>query len=214
MSKIYDKEYGLPSQYLLNKKKRPAETDGKYLYYYVGASISDFPKGSKLKKYKNAYVCELEVSLEEWQCLVELDKAEYNVNHKEDRYQDSYQTVESFNGLEEISEDVELSTVLGIDKEILSLHKQGYTQQEIAEELKVTQGYVSKRLIKIKDKIEDGESAYQQSRFQRYDNGKIRLFNADKAVEFGRSNCQENRAEHNLRFHVVSQFVSKARGRR
>ena len=54
MSKIYDKEYGLPSQYLLNKKKRPAKTDGKYLYYYVGASISDFPKGSKLKKYKNA----------------------------------------------------------------------------------------------------------------------------------------------------------------
>ena len=54
MSKIYDKEYGLPSQYLLNKKKRPAKTDGKYLYYYVGASILDFPKGSKLKKHKNA----------------------------------------------------------------------------------------------------------------------------------------------------------------
>lgn len=158
MSKIYDKEYGLPSQYLLNKKKRPAKTDGKYLYYYVGASISDFPKGSKLKKYKNAYVCEIEVSLEEWECLVELDKAEYNANHKEDRHQDSYQTVESFNGLEEIAEDVGVSTVLGIDKEILSLHKQGYTQQEIAEKLKVTQGYVSKRLIKIKDKIEDGEA--------------------------------------------------------
>ena len=158
MSKIYDKEYGLPSQYLLNKKKRPAKTDGKYLYYYVGASISDFPKGSKLKKYRNAYVCEVEVSLEEWECLVELDKAEYNANHKEDRHQDSYQTVENFNGLEEISEDVELSTVLGIDKEILSLHKQGYTQQEIAEKLKVTQGHVSKRLIKIKDKIEDGEA--------------------------------------------------------
>ena len=105
---------------LLNKKKRPAKTDGKYLYYYVGASISDFPKGSKLKKHKNAYVCEIEVSLEEWECLVELDKAEYNANHKEDRHQDSYQTVENFNGLEEISEDVELSTVLGIDKEILS----------------------------------------------------------------------------------------------
>ena len=29
MSKIYDKEYGLPSQYLLNKKKRPAEMNGK-----------------------------------------------------------------------------------------------------------------------------------------------------------------------------------------
>ena len=158
MSKIYDKEYGLPSQYLLNKKKRPAKTDGKYLYYYVGASISDFPKGSKLKKCKNAYVCEIEVSLEEWQCLLELDKAEYNANHKEDRHQDSYQNVENINGREEISEDVELSTVLGIDKEILSLHKQGYTQQEITEKLKVTQGHVSKRLIKIKDKIEDGEA--------------------------------------------------------
>ena len=167
MSKIYDKEYGLPSQYLLNKKKRPAKTDGKYLYYYVGASISDFPKGSKLKKYKNAYVSEIEVSLEEWECLVELDKAEYNANHKEDRHQDSYQTVESFNGLEEIAEDVEVSTVLGIDKEILSLHKQGYTQQEIAEKLKVTQGYVSKRLIKIKDKIEDGEAEGTLSSIER-----------------------------------------------
>ena len=86
MSKIYDKEYGLPSQYLLNRKKRPAKTDGKFLYYYVGANITDFPQGSKLRRYKNSYACEVEASSEEWDCLYELDKAEYNSNHKEDRH--------------------------------------------------------------------------------------------------------------------------------
>lgn len=147
MSKIYDKEYGLPSQYLLNRKKRPAKTDGKFLYYYVGASITDFPKGSKLRRYKNAYVCEVEVSSEEWDCLYELDKAEYNSNHREDRHKDGRYSEEPVSKPREIEESVE---ILGdIDKEILKLYKQGYTQAEIAEKQNRTQGYVSKHLSKI-----------------------------------------------------------------
>lgn len=157
MSKIYDKEYGLPSQYLLNRKKRPAQTDGKYLYYYVGANITDFPRGSKLRKYKNAYVCEVEVSSTEWDCLYELDKAEYNSNHKEDRHKDKYRNEEVLLSPQEIKGDINSSTLADTDREILKLHKQGYTQKEIAEKQNVTQGYVSKHLSKIAKEIEEKE---------------------------------------------------------
>ena len=154
MSKIYDKEYGLPSQYLLNRKKRPAKTDGKFLYYYVGANITDFPQGSKLRRYKNAYVCEVEVSSEEWDCLYELDKAEYNSNHREDRHKDGRYSEDNLS----IPEPIDVERLADIDNEILKLYKQGYTQAEIAEKKSVTQGYVSKRLSKIKKQIEETEA--------------------------------------------------------
>ncbi len=161
MSKIYDKEYGLPSQYLLNRKKRPAETNGKYVYYYVGANITDFPKGSKLRRYKNAYICEVEVSAEEWQCLYELDKAEYNANHKEDRHKDGYHSEEYLSTAEELDEDTSYTqTLVGENEKIFKLYNQGYTQQEIAKKLSVTQSYVSKHLTKIKEKM-DLEDAHE-----------------------------------------------------
>lgn len=165
MSRIYDKKYGLPSQYLLNRKKRPAETDGKYLYYYVGANITDFPKGSKLRRYKNAYICEVEVSAEEWECLYELDKAEYNSNHKEDRHKDERYSEEIVSKPQEVEESVE--SLAGIDEEILKLYKQGYTQKEIAEKKKVTQSYVSKHLSKAKEKIEENNADETVSTIER-----------------------------------------------
>ncbi len=158
MSKIYNKEYGLPSQYLLNKTKRPAKTEGKYLYYYVGANIKDFPRGTKLRRYKNAYACEVEVLSEEWDCLHELDREEYNSDHKEDRHKDAYKQLEKLSVEQDLGEEVEVNTLLGIEREIFKLHGQGYTQQEIAEKLNVTQSYISKQLVKIYKKIDEKEA--------------------------------------------------------
>ena len=155
MSKIYNKEYGLPSQYLLNKTKRPAKTEGKYLYYYVGANITDFPCGSKLRRYKNVYAVEVEVSSEEWDCLHELDREEYNSNHKEDRHKDAYKQLKKLSIEQDLIEEVGVNTLLEVEREIFKLHGQGYTQQEIAEKLNVTQSYISKQLVKIYDKIEE-----------------------------------------------------------
>ena len=67
--------------YHFNKKKKPAKTEGKILYYYPcdGADKPDIWYGDR------AYVV-LEVSESEWEALFELDRLEYNNLHKYQRH--------------------------------------------------------------------------------------------------------------------------------
>ena len=62
--------------YHYNKKKIPAETAGKYLYYYPCADES-----------ANAWLdgrgfITIEVTDKEWEALIELDRIDYNNEHK------------------------------------------------------------------------------------------------------------------------------------
>ncbi len=63
--------------YHLNKKKKLAKTEGKFLYYYP-CDAEDNPNvwfGPK------AYIV-IEVGEKEWEALFELDRLEYNNTHK------------------------------------------------------------------------------------------------------------------------------------
>ena len=67
--------------YHFNKKKKPAKTEGKFLYYYP-CDAEDNPDvwfGPK------AYIV-IEVSEKEWEALFELDRLEYNNTHKYQRH--------------------------------------------------------------------------------------------------------------------------------
>ena len=67
--------------YHFNKKKKPAKTEGKFLYYYP-CDAEDNPDvwfGPK------AYIV-IEVSEQEWEALFELDRLEYNNTHKYQRH--------------------------------------------------------------------------------------------------------------------------------
>lgn len=67
--------------YHFNKKKKPAKTEGKFLYYYP-CDEEDNPDvwfGAK------AYIV-IEVSEKEWEALFELDRLEYNNTHKYQRH--------------------------------------------------------------------------------------------------------------------------------
>ena len=173
-SDIYNKEYGLPSQHLLNKVKRPAKTKGKYLYYYVGATIDSFPRGSKLRRFGNAYTCEIEVTSEEWDYLFELDREEHNANHSEDRHQhkfhpkqDKQEEMAKVLGRKTLTTEQDAcdemdhtEAIHALEKEkrqIIILYEQGYTQAEIATQLGVTQSYISKQLKTALGEIDDAE---------------------------------------------------------
>lgn len=69
---IYNKEFGIFSPYLLNKKLKPSKKiDGKYVYFY--------PNDKKKRGYD--IIC---VSKEEWEVLVEQDRLEYRNNRRHD----------------------------------------------------------------------------------------------------------------------------------
>ena len=63
--------------YHLNKKKQPTATEGKYLYYYH-CSEDDLPNVHIGEK---PYIT-IEVLEQEWEMLFELDRFEYNNEHK------------------------------------------------------------------------------------------------------------------------------------
>lgn len=68
---MYWKEYGRPSPYRMNKKKKPAKTAGKILYRY--------PNDNAPYGYER-----LELSEEWWKILVEEDHKEYSNNRRHD----------------------------------------------------------------------------------------------------------------------------------
>ena len=67
--------------YHYNKKRIPAETAGKYLYYYP----CDDPEKATAWLEGHGFSV-LEVSEKEWEALFELDQFEYNSHHKYARH--------------------------------------------------------------------------------------------------------------------------------
>lgn len=67
--------------YHFNKKKQPAKTEGKFLYYYP-CEPEDIPNAW----YGNNAFIVLEVTESEWEALFELDRLEYNNTRKYQRH--------------------------------------------------------------------------------------------------------------------------------
>ncbi len=63
--------------YHYNKKKLPAKTEGKYLYYYPCADL----EYANIQMGGRGFVT-VEVTEQEWDALLELDRIEYNNQHK------------------------------------------------------------------------------------------------------------------------------------
>lgn len=142
--------------YHFNKKKIPAETEGKYLYYYPYADVEN----ATVRMGEHGYIV-IEVTEKEWEALFELDRIDYNNEHKYVRHTSPIsddeedelpvKEQEAF-----ISGDIPISTatVEKMDKEnlfaklseddrqILNL-LENENQKQIAEKFGVTQGYVS-----------------------------------------------------------------------
>ena len=63
--------------YHYNKKKLPAKTEGKYLYYYPSEDME-----SATAYMGGRGFVTIEVTEKEWEALIELDRIEYNNEHK------------------------------------------------------------------------------------------------------------------------------------
>ncbi len=155
--------------YHFNKKKKPAKTDGKFLYYYP-CEAEDNPDvwfGPK------AYIV-IEVSEQEWEALFELDRLEYNNTHKYQRHTNRISNKDEdeltpkqqqrridkdvlFNVLvnEQIDRDILLGNLPHKDRKILEVMADGNTKQQAADELEVTQGYISSALKKANRSVDD-----------------------------------------------------------
>ncbi len=120
--------------YHYNKKKIPAKSQGKFLYYYPCAD----DKSANVTLGGRGYFA-VEVTEQEWESLIELDRIEYNNVHKYSRHTSPILDVDKLVAEQpNLTENIEKSTNL------FTLLDEGYTQKELAEELGVTQGYISK----------------------------------------------------------------------
>lgn len=143
--------------YHYNKKKLPAKTEGKYLYYYPCADI----KNATAYMGGRGFIT-IEVTEKEWEALIELDRIEYNNEHKYVRHtiaipdgEEENLTVKRQEQLHVKDSPIEMKIAEDFDKKdfyrnltedeekILSMLENGYTQKDIAKELNLTQGYVS-----------------------------------------------------------------------
>lgn len=148
--------------YHYNKKKLPAKTEGKYLYYYPCADIEN----DSIQMGGRGFIT-IEVTEKEWEALIELDRIEYNNEHKYVRH-----TIPIPDGEEDdltakqqeqlYVKDTPIDTAVAEywdnkahhtqltseEEKILGMLENGYTQKQIAKELNVTQGYVS--MLKIR----------------------------------------------------------------
>ena len=143
--------------YHYNKKKLPAKTEGKYLYYYPCA---DMQNATTYIGGRGFVV--IEVTEKEWEALIELDRIEYNNEHKYVRHTVAIPDCEEDNLTVKQQEQLHVkdtpidtsvaeywdkkalySKLSNEDKKILVMLENGYTQKQIAQELNVTQGYVS-----------------------------------------------------------------------
>ncbi len=155
--------------YHLNKKKKPAKTEGKFLYYYT-CNEEDSPDVWFGKK---AYIV-IEVSKTEWEALFELDRLEYNNTHKYQRHTERILNTDEdeltpkqqerridkgtpFNVLvnEQLDREILLGNLPRQDRKILEAMSDGKTQKQAAEELGVTQGYISSALKKADRSVDD-----------------------------------------------------------
>ena len=157
--------------YHLNKKKDPAKTEGKFLYYYP----CDSSNNPDVQIGGNDYIV-IEVSEQEWEALIEMDRFEYNNTHKFQRHTYGFpdvdeDTLSSKEQEKRIRKDISFTDILHekSDKDklvgrlskkeqlVVKLSDKDYTQAEIAEELGVTQGYVSTTLKKANAKTDQFE---------------------------------------------------------
>ena len=154
--------------YHLNKKKQPAQTEGKFLYYYP----------CKKRDMPNVHVdgqsfIVTEVSEQEWETLIELDRLEYNNTHKYQRHTCKFSDVDDEDALspkaqekriseeltftdtlaEEMNREELLNNLTEKEKIVVRLSDEGITQSAIAEKLGVTQGYVATTLKKANEKM-------------------------------------------------------------
>ena len=155
--------------YHYNKKKKPAKTSGKFLYYYP-CTETDSPN-----TYINGrpYIV-IEVSEAEWEALFELDRLEYNNTHKYQRHTVRFSDKDEdeltpkqqerridksipFNVFADERRDREIlfANLPQQDREILKIMSSGKTQKEAAEELGVTQGYISTQLKHANCSVDD-----------------------------------------------------------
>ena len=143
--------------YHYNKKKKPAKTAGKFLYFYP-CNEADSP---------NAHIngrpfIVLEVSESEWEALFELDRYEYNNTHAYERRLTSFpdkdeETLppkeqerlinkdEPFT--EQVHESADAVRLMGKlsdrELEVYNLYKQTRSQTQIAKMLGLSQGHIS-----------------------------------------------------------------------
>ena len=143
--------------YHYNKKKIPAETAGKYLYFYP----CDDPEKATAWLEGHGFSV-LEVSEKEWEALFELDRLEYNSHHKytrhitpmpeeeEDKLPVGQQERLHFDEApipETVAEKVDkqalLSKLSEKEQQYLACLDKGFTQKQVAKQFGVSQGYVS-----------------------------------------------------------------------
>ena len=154
--------------YHLNKKKKPAKTEGKFLYYYPCNS-----KGKPNFRIGDKKYIEIEVTEKEWEALHELDRFEYNNWHKIYRHNEPFPEDDEMLSHHEqkkwMDKDIPFSTVSNeqIDRlralSILTPQErtvyclavdEGIKQKNIAEELGITQGAVSSTFNRARRKLD------------------------------------------------------------
>ena len=159
--------------YHLNKKKKPAKTESKFFYYYP-CKKRDAPN----VRIGDQYFIRLEVSEQEWEALIEMDRFEYNNTHKFQRhtyvFPDTDEDTLSPKAQERrIEKDTPFTDTLNeetdreklmvklskTEQEVLPLCDEGISQAEIAEDLGVTQGHVATILKKANAKMIEYETA-------------------------------------------------------
>lgn len=165
--------------YHYNKKKFSAKTAGKYLYYYPCADMEN----ATVQMGGRGYIV-IEVTEKEWEALIELDRIDYNNEHKYVRHttpipdgDEDNLSVEQQEQLHSGEIDIFTATAEQFDKQahfkilsdkerqVLELLNDGYTQKEVAKELGVTQGYVSmvKKQAKFNLEFSEYRSAVKSS---------------------------------------------------
>ena len=157
------------SAYHLNKEKQPAKTEGKFLYYYPCIE-EDNPDVWYNKK---TYIV-IEASEPEWEALFELDRLEYNNTHKYQRHTKRISDKDEeeltpkqqqrridkdipFNvyANERMDREIMLQNLPHQDRQILTTMSGDKTQKQAAEELGVTQGFISSSLKKANTSADD-----------------------------------------------------------
>lgn len=166
--------------YHYNKKKIPAETEGKYLYYYPCADMEN----ATVQMGGRGYIT-IEVTDKEWEALIELDRIEYNNEHKYARHttplsdedtltikeQEQYHSDETpipTATADKMDKQAQFLKLSESDQQIFNLLKVG-NQKEVAKQLGVTQGYVSMAkqraqfnldYIEYRDAVKTNDSEY------------------------------------------------------
>jgi len=155
--------------YHLNKKKKSAKTEGKFLYYYP----CDNEDNPDVRFGQKSYIV-IEVSETEWEALLELDRLEYNSIHSYHRKTERIANVNEdeltpnqqerridrdipFDEIinDEYDRKILLSHLSRRDRKVLEAMADGGKQSEAAKELGVTQGYISTALKRAYRSVDD-----------------------------------------------------------